>query len=418
MVHVHGRRVQQLVEPLRKIPPEQVIAVSVDAGKTTAVALVADFTGERLCRPFQFRLNRSGIAELVARVGSATEDRPARLVRVGVEASGYHLPLVAPGVLPSAWEAVEFNPAHVAEQRKTNGKRGVKTDVVDATAMFDLLVAGRGSPVNPVGPALIELAAWARYRRSRAALGRDVTRHLVSLLDRAFPGLTGCLHRVMVTRVGRLVVTDFCDPARLARLGVTRFRRYAATRGLRVTTAVAERLVGAAREALPAADAAVAREAIGWDLALLAEINRQVAHAGEQLARLLPETPYTVLTTVPGWATIRAASYGGAVGDPSRWATAAQVYRASGLTPAVHESAGRRVDGEISREGSVGLRWALLELALGLRHHDRAARAYAARLADRGKHSMIIWTALANRANRIAFAMVRDQTVYDPACWR
>jgi hypothetical protein len=31
---------------------------------------------------------------------------------------------------------------------------------------------------------------------------------------------------------------------------------------------------------------------------------------------------------------------------------------------------------------------------------------------------MVIWTALANRANRIAFAMVRDQTVYDPACWR
>ena len=45
MVHVHGRRVQQLVEPLRRIPPEQVIAV-------------------------------------------------------GVEASGYHLPLVAPGALP------------------------------------------------------------------------------------------------------------------------------------------------------------------------------------------------------------------------------------------------------------------------------------------------------------------------------
>ena len=49
MVHVHGRRVQQLVEPLRRIPPEQVIAVAVDAGKVSAVALVADFTGERLC---------------------------------------------------------------------------------------------------------------------------------------------------------------------------------------------------------------------------------------------------------------------------------------------------------------------------------------------------------------------------------
>ena len=125
MVHVHGRRVQQSVEPLRRIPPEQVIAVAVDAGKASAVALVADFTGERLCPPFAFTLNRSGIAELAGRVGSATKDRQVGLVRVGVEASGYHLPLVAPGALPSAWEAVELNPAHVAEQRKTNGKRGV-----------------------------------------------------------------------------------------------------------------------------------------------------------------------------------------------------------------------------------------------------------------------------------------------------
>jgi hypothetical protein len=110
MVHVHGRRVQRLVEPLRKILLEQVIAVAVDAGKSTALALVADFTGERLCPPVTFALNRSGIGELAARVQVATEDRPARLVRLGVEASGYHLPLLSPGGLPAAGEAVGVQP--------------------------------------------------------------------------------------------------------------------------------------------------------------------------------------------------------------------------------------------------------------------------------------------------------------------
>ncbi len=54
---------------------------------------------------------------------------------------------------------MEFNPAHVAEQRKVNGKRGVKTDVVDASAMFDLLVAGRGSPVGGAATGITELGA-------------------------------------------------------------------------------------------------------------------------------------------------------------------------------------------------------------------------------------------------------------------
>ena len=162
----------------------------------------------------------------------------------------------------------------------------------------------------------------------------------------------------------------------------------------------------------------MAREAIGGDLALLTEIDRQLDRAAQRLEQLLPATPYQVLTTTPGWASIRAAGYGGALGDPARWHTAHQVYRASGLTPAVHESAGHRVDGEISREGSVGLRRAVLELGLGLRHHEPAARRYAAGLAARGMPSMVIWTAVANRANRIAFAMMRDQTAHDSTAWR
>ncbi len=83
--------------------------------------------------------------------------------------------------------------------------------------------------------------------------------------------------------------------------------------------------MAAARQALPAADAAVAREAIGSDLALLAEIDRHLAFIADALERVLPDTPFDVLTTTPGWAIIRAAGYGGALGDPARWETASQV---------------------------------------------------------------------------------------------
>lgn len=64
------------------------------------------------------------------------------------------------------------------------------------------------------------------------------------------------------------------------------------------------------------------------------------------------------------------------------------------------------------------LRHALLELGQGLRHHEHAARVRAAQLAAHGKHSMIIWTVMANRANRIAFAMAKDQQPYDARRWR
>ena len=187
---------------------------------------------------------------------------------------------------------------------------------------------------------------------------------------------------------------------------------------MRVSANNAEKLVEAARQALPSADAAVARKAVAADLCLMAELQAQIVVAEQQLERLLPVTPYAVLTTTPGWATVRASLYGAGVGDPRRWSSARKIYRASGLTPSVHESAGRRHDGEISREGSVTLRHALLELGQGLRHHEHAARVRAAQLAAQGKHSMIIWTVMANRANRIAFAMVKNQQPYDVQRWR
>jgi transposase len=264
---------------------------------------------------------------------------------------------------------------------------------------------------------LVELTAWMAHRARRVQVRTATKNQLLGQLDRAFPGLTLALSDVLGTKVGRLVAAEFADPARLARLGVERFRDFAARRGVRVNRTVAGRLVAAARTALPTAEAGVARQVLTADLALLADLDAQIAAAEQRIAVLLPATEYAVLDTVPGWGTVRAAAYAAALGPISRWPAAAKIYRAAGLTPTQYESAGRRRDGRISREGSVPLRRALLDLGVGLWHRDPAAQIYAARLRERGKPGGIIACALAHRANKIAYAIVRDQKPYDPTRW-
>ncbi len=302
-------------------------------------------------------------------------------------------------------------------QRRVNGSARTKTDPVDLVAIADLLLAGRGYQVVIGDEPLVELAAWVAHRRRRVQVRSGSKNQVTGQVDRCFPGLGGCLSSVLDTKVGRLVITEFADPARLARLGASRFRAFAAHRDVRVSMKIAERLVTAAREALPTPEAAVARQVLAADLALLADLDAQIAHAEGRIAALVPATRFAVLTTTPGWGALRAGAYAAAVGDPSRWASHAKLYRAAGLNPAQYESAGRRRDGGISREGSVDLRRALLDLGVGLWHCDPAARAYAHSLRERGKPGGIIATALARRANKIAFAMVRNQTIYDPGCW-
>lgn len=233
------------------------------------------------------------------------------------------------------------------------------------------------------------------------------------------PGAGACVWGSLCdTKVGRLVLAEFSDPERLARMGVERFRRFAAARDVVVQRKVAERFVAAAKTAVPLEGVDTARRLLAADPALLETLESHAAQAEAELARVLPATPFQILTTTPGWALVRAARYGAALGDPDRWPTSRQVYRAAGLTPNVYESAGRRVDGGISREGSVELRGALLELGKGLWLCDPATRPAVAAMKARGKTAGVIACALANRANRIAFAMVKDQQPYDVRRWR
>jgi transposase len=389
--------------------------VAVDVGKNAAVLSVTDSARHRLFGATEFVMTAPALAAVLGRVRAVL---PGGAVKVGVEAAGhYHRPLLEPALWPAGWEVVELSPARVSEQRRVQGRRRVKTDAIDLEAITELVLAGHGVPVTARSATLIELSGWAMHRSRRIWTRTATKNQLLAQLDRCFPGLTLALPDVLGTRIGRLVAAEFTNPHRLAALGVTRFVRFAANRGLRVRRSAADRLVAAARNALPAPEAVVARQVLADDLGLLAELDGQIAAAEAQIAKLLPDTPFAVLLTVPGWGTIRAGNYGAAVGEPRRWPGARQLYRASGLSPAQYESAGKRRDGSISREGSVALRRALIDLGIGLWRSDPAARRYGQQLRARGKKGGVIGCAMANRANKIAYALVRDQSGYEPGRW-
>ena len=391
------------------------IVVAVDVGKTSAVFSVTDAARRLLVSPTEFAMNRSGLS---AAADSVMAVLPASgQVKVAVEAAGhYHRP-VLDHRWPDGWEVVELNPAHVAEQRRVQGRRRVKTDVIDVEAITELVLAGHGCLVSDHDVVIGELSAWAGHRSRRVGIRTATKNQLLGQLDRAFPGLTLALPDVLGTKVGRLVAAEFSDPSRLAALGVNRLIRFAAARDLQLRRPLAERLVDAAHDALPTRDAVIARQILTADLNLLADLDAQIQTAEAALAVLLPRSPFSTLTTVPGWAVVRASNYAAALGDPDRWPGSRQIYRASGLSPMQYESAHKRRDGGISREGSVALRRALIDLGLGLWLNEPAAKVYAAGLKARGKRGGIIACALANRATRIAHALVRDHAAYDPARW-
>ena len=147
-------------------------------------------------------------------------------------------------------------------RHRVQGRRRLKSDAFDLDAMTEMLLAGHGIPVTVRLVVVGQLAAWSAHRNRRVAVRTATKNQLLGQLDRTFPGLTLALPDVLGTKVGRLVAAEFADPARLSSLGVARFIRFAGARGLQVRRPVAERVVAAARDALPTADAAVARRVL------------------------------------------------------------------------------------------------------------------------------------------------------------
>jgi transposase len=417
---IGGTQHATFVDRIRDVERDRLLAAPIDVGKHTAAAMVCDFWGEIVTPPFEFDLNESGFGVLRAALARAEAKRDASWVRVGIEQAGhYHDTLVA-RLQNEAIDVALLNPAQVKENRAQDLLRSLKSDARDLGAMAELLIRGKGREIPIEEGPLARLVVAASHRRRKVQARSALKNQVLSTLDLVFPGLDGCFTDVLDTKIGRLLLAEVITPDRLARMGTQRLRTFARRRDVVVTRPQAAQLVEAAELAfrLPESRASALRDVLARDVALLQSLEKTISDIEATLAEVLPDTPARVLLTMPHVGVVRASAYGGAVGDPSRFRTAAQVYRMSGLVPRLYSSAGRTRPGTpISREGKVELREAIIELGKALRMGHPDFRAYAALLKDRGKHNGIVMCALGNRANRVAFAMMREQRPFDDTLW-
>lgn len=420
MTFVNGELQAQFMARIRGLDPQRCLVVPVDVGKAIAMALVADHYGEIIVAPFEFPLTETGFQALSAAVTRAERERDALIVRVGVEAAGhYHRTLVA-RLRAAGLEVVELNPRAVKDARGQQLLRTLKNDARDCGAMAELLIRGTGRPPQCRDEALAAQAAWVAHRRRKVAAQAILANQIHGQLDLIFPGLTGCFSHGLDAASLRVLIRDLPDPDRVRRLGIDGVLRYVRRRGVQMTRPKAEQVVAAAQVALrlPVTERRAPLVVLASDWALFEALDQQIHDATAVLTDLLPKTPAGILLGIPGVGVLIASAYGAAIGDPNRYRDAAAAYRASGLVPISYESAGRaRTRTGISREGSVELRRAIVDLGRGVGLHHPDFISYRHQLIARGKPPLVALIAAGHRAHRLAFAMLRSQRPFDADRW-
>ena len=153
------------------------------------------------------------------------------------------------------------------------------------------------------------------------------------------------------------------------------------------------------------------------DLLILEVLDEVIAEAEKQIEQHLSKTEGRLLPHIMGIGILHATSYVAGIGNPSHYEHAGQTFKRSGLISGRNDSGLHQRAGAGHRVTKVGdpyLRSALIQLTRSLCQWQPYFGKYQAHLIARGKHPGVAIVATARKANGVLFALMRDQSEFDP----
>jgi transposase len=389
------------------------VVVAVDPGKVMNRVWVSNGIG-LLEDPVSLPVARSGIAALEKMLAAHAGEQVIAIEATGSlhRAWAAELERLHPGSLRL------FAPSETKAARTQLGSGRFKTDDRDCAALTYLARQGAGRRQSEEA-VVEELRAAVRHRRGLVADRKKAQQRLHDQLNALCPGLSAPAGH------GRSLPIETPTGQAVLACAVAFAGRAPATRSLiarspgKLTKATAEYWANRWRDCLPPPPDALARaERLGRDLDRYRRLQVDVAAVEDEIEVLLARTDGQVLTSLPGVAAIRAAAFAAHSLPIGRFPDAEHLYSATGLAPAMYESATLRKRGRISRQGLAEHRDALMGIAWGLSLYSPSFADRNAELRARGMAPIQARVALARNACRLIYRMLVTQQPFDEEAYR
>jgi len=385
------------------------VIVAVDPGKVLNRVWVSNGTG-LLTQPVSLPVSREGVGLLEHLLAERADGEPV----IAVEATGdLHRSWVTEMERRHPGSVRMFAPSETKAARMQLVSGRFKTDDRDCAALTYLARQGRGRRYGEES-AVDALRAAVRHRRGLVIDRKVAQQRLHAQLNALCPGLSapaGHGRSLPVASPTGLAVLA-CAAAFAGR--PPRLRSLNARAPGRMTQATAEYWVHRWRACLgPPADAEARARRLDRDLHRYRTLQSDIASLEEEITGLLAATEGQVLTTLPGVAVNRAAAFAAFSLPIARFPDAEHLYSATGLAPALYQSATLHRRGRISRQGLPEHRDALMGMAWGLSVNSPSFAERNAELRGRGMAPIQARVALARNVCRLAYRLLRTQQPFD-----
>lgn len=424
--HIQGKNGSRWTQFIRGIGTENLLMVAIDAAKYTHKALISTFYGEVLVKPFEFDASTPGL-ELIKQKIKAEKDRYNMIeVVVGIETTGHYYEDLVLHCQLEGFHVRTINAATTAEERRAL-LNWSKTDNLDLLAILQSMIHGRGTFNELPTGKVHNLQKLTRARRElvneRSAIKNLILVHMDHIF-REFQGKTvwidGKKEKIKPLsdnfgKASRYLMRYYPHPSDILELGEQGLRDLSVRENLKLRDSCIQCLLEFAKESI-----SKPKEKVETDIFLLAQrldqldfLTEQIKVLERKIEDLFVQTEGGLLLSVPGIGVVTGAEFFAEMGDISDYSHAGQLIKMAGTNPIVKQSGDRRPSYfAISKQGRKQFRNITYHVGKSLAINNPKMNQKYHELIDRGKKSGQAYIALGNRMIRLAFSMIRNQTLY------
>ncbi len=424
--HIHGRNGSNWSRLMRSREADHYCIVAVDAAKYVNTAIICTIYGDILKGPFEFDGSSTGFQVLKTEIDRTREAYQLTDVILGIETTAHYYEDLVRVCDEEGYLVRVVNAATTAEERRKLLNYS-KTDRVDLNAIVQTLLQGHGETSRKKREDLEQLQTLTRARRRmvdeqtrcinrirlymdhifREFQGKNVRRDGKNQLVKVFDEFT--------SKTSLFLMKHYPHPSDILALGQEGLRNLSKTHNLKLRQTAIERLLTYAEESISKPKEALTSELLLLRLKLdeYELIRRQIAELEEVIEHLLLLTDGGILLSIPGIGVTLAAELTAEMGDLEAFTSASQLIKMAGTNPVVKQSGGKAASHfAISKQVRAPFRSVVYQAGKCTALFNPEMNAHYQRLKERGKLTGQAFIAIGNRILRLAYAMRKQQTLY------
>lgn len=424
--HIQGKMGSKWTKFIREVGVENILILAIDAAKYTHKAMVCNYFGDILVEPFDLDASKSGFEHAKKVVEHTKEKYALKEVVVGVETTGHYYEDLVRLSRKEGYHVRIINAATTASERKSL-LNWSKTDRLDLLVIVQVIIHGKGTstglPSNPV----TELQKLTRARRelvkTRTAIENNVRVH-VDHIFREYQGKTTWKNGERIkkkpfydifSKASRYLMRNHLHPSEILKLEERGLRELSRQENLKLRARSIETLVDLAQGSVSQPKNVVKHEQFllnlkldQWEL-----LEEQINNLKEKIENLFIELDGAIILSIPGVGIVNGAELYAEMDDFPNFEHAGQLIKMAGTNPIVKQSGDQSPDYyAISKQGRKSFRNAVYQIGRSLAQNNPEMKEKYRALRERGKHTKQAYIALGNRMIRLAFSMIKKQTLY------